>query len=154
MSSEDDKAQFKQMMDPSIPPAPIVKPPTPQQEEFDKDYEYTRKKLKALADVAEEAIDNFKEIAKETAQPSAYRVLGELIAANREVIKAVIDTAKTKADIDDTTGGRVFEHERAKTITNNTTVFVGTTRDVIKKVMAEEEARKTIEGTAVVVDAK
>ena len=152
--SEEDKKQFAAMMDPTKAPVPIIRPPTPQQEQFDKDYEYTQKKLKQLADVAEEAIGNFKEIAKETAEPSAYRVLGELIAANREVIRAVIETAKDKASIDDTTGGRVFDDGKAKTITNNTTVFVGTTKDIIKKVMAEEEARKVIDVVPVIIHEK
>src|ERR1035437_4809952 len=69
-------------------------------ENFDSDYEYTRKKLKNLADRGEDAIEHFAEIAKETGEPRAFEVLATLLKNTGELVKGVIDNAEAKSNID------------------------------------------------------
>lgn len=143
----DNGSNFKDLMKDGIDiPKPIIITPA---ENYHSDYEYTRKKLKNLADIGEKALEHMEGIADETKDPKVYRVVGELLSANRDIIMSIIENAKHKSDIDGKSGGRLTDGN-GKIVNNNTTVFVGTTKDIIKKVM-EEEAKRTIEGTSIEV---
>lgn len=143
----DDANKFLELMDPQaeVPKVPAISTGT-SQENYNKDYEFTRDKLKKLAEIGQTALEHFKEIAEETGEPSAYRVVGELLSANKEIINSIIENAKAKSEIDVKIGGKPADGG-AKNVTNNTTVFVGTTKDIIRQAIVEE-AKKTIDGEA------
>ena len=114
-------------------------------ENFDADYEYTRKKLKNLADRGEEAIEHFAEIAKETNEPRAFEVLATLLKNTGELVKGVIDNAEAKSNIDRRNEPvKVVGDKDPTPSVNNTTIFVGTTKDLLDKIKAEEQ-RKIID---------
>lgn len=114
-------------------------------ENFDSDYDYTRKKLKNLVDLGEEAIEHFTEIAKETNEPRYFEVLATLLKNTGELVKGVIDNAETKSNIDKKNEAPKVVGDKEPTV-SNTTIFVGTTKDLLEKIRQEEV--NIIEGEA------
>lgn len=109
-------------------------------ENFNSDYEYTRKKLKNLVDMGEEAIEHFKDIAEETNEPRAFEVLATLLKNTGELVRGVIDNATSKANIDGHSKENKVVGDKEVT-TNNTTIFVGTTRDLLDKLNNEQKSK-------------
>ena len=109
-------------------------------ENYDQDYEYVRKKLKNLADVTEDAIEHFSEVAKETNEPRAFEVLGTLLKNASEIVKGVMDNASQKATIDTRKEQKTVGDKEPGSV-NNTTIFVGTTKDLLEKIGREESSK-------------
>jgi len=123
---------------PPSTPAVIPKPPE-QKDNFDADYEYTRKKLKSLADIGESAIEHFKEIAEETNEPRAFEVLATLLKNTGELVKGVIDNASSKANIDRRNEPPKIVGQKESSTFPNATVFIGTTKDLLNKINQDQK---------------
>lgn len=71
----------------------------PDQESEDQDYEFARKNLYALAQKAEDSVDQLSEIADISQHPRAYEVLSGLIKTAVEANKELLNLKKTAKDI-------------------------------------------------------
>lgn len=119
-------------------------------ENFDQEYEFARDQMVDLAEMGKKALEQLEEVVSETNEPRAYRVFAELLSANKDIINSIMDNAKKKADIareKQEQKKMVGELDKPASITNNTTVFVGTTKDLLQRIAEEEKAQnKIIEG--------
>ena len=97
----------------------------PENQDIQKDYEYTRANLYSLIEKGQEAINGIMELAGEGGSPRAYEVAGQLI-------KSVADTTDKLADLQK----KIKElEENGKKTTNNVTnnaVFVGSKSELQK----------------------
>ena len=91
----------------------------------DKDYEYVRGSLYDLIEKGQEAVNGALEIAQESGHPRAYEVAGNLIKQTTEMAEKLTDLHKKMNDLDQDKSG-------PKTVTNNNTMFLGTTSDLQK----------------------
>lgn len=106
-------------------------------ENYESDYEYTRKKLKNLADRGEEAIEHFAEVAKETGEPRAFEVLATLLKNTSDIVKGVIENASAKAVIDSKNAPPLMGDKKSEV--HNTTIFVGSAKELLDKVNSEQK---------------
>ena len=97
----------------------------PENQDIQKDYEYTRANLYSLIEKGQEAINGIMELAGEGGSPRAYEVAGQLI-------KSVADTTDKLADLQKKI--KDLEEDGKKTTNNvtNNAVFVGSTSDLSK----------------------
>lgn len=110
-----------------VPESPkIVKSPKKGDDESDYDYDYTRGQLYSLIEKGQEAIDGILEIAQQSDSPRAFEVAGQLI-------KNVADTTDKLLDLQQKMKKLKEEDPSApKSITNNNTLFVGSTAELQK----------------------
>ncbi len=104
----------------------------------DEDFEFTKDTLKALATLGHDAAIELKEIASETMQPFAYKVLADLIKSTGDIAYGVFETRKMKDEMD---------KQRAPIETNisNSTIFVGTTQDLLNNLSEDPNKGKVID---------
>ena len=97
----------------------------PENQDIQKDYEYTRANLYSLIEKGQEAINGIMELAGEGGSPRAYEVAGQLI-------KSVADTTDKLADLQKKI--KDLEEDNKKTTNNvtNNAVFVGSTSELQK----------------------
>jgi len=107
-------------------------------EKATEDYEFTRKKLKNLVNIGEEALEHFFEIAQETNEPRAFEVLATLLKTTGELSKGISDNAKTKSSIDKDRGSIQPEGNQPSSLTQNN-IYVGTTKDLLKQLKAQDD---------------
>lgn len=91
----------------------------------DKDYEYVRGSLYDLIEKGQEAVNGALEIAQESGHPRAYEVAGNLIKQTTEMAEKLTDLHRKMKDLDVDTSG-------PKTVTNNNSMFIGSTSDLQK----------------------
>ncbi len=108
-------------------------------EDPNKDYEYTRGNLYSLIEKGQEAINGILEIAQQSDSPRAFEVAGQLI-------KNVADTTDKLLDLQQKMK-KLKEQDPSvpKSITNNNTLFVGSTAELqklLKQNMAPAEDSK------------
>jgi len=117
----------------------IVKSPKKGDDESDYDYDYTRGQLYSLIEKGQEAIDGILEIAQQSDSPRAFEVAGQLI-------KNVADTTDKLLDLQQKMKKLKEEDPSApKSITNNNTLFVGSTAELqklLKQNMTQTEDSK------------
>ena len=106
-------------------PSQIRKTPS-QEEQIQKDYEYSRGQLYSIIERGQEAIDGILELAQESDSPRAYEVAGQLI-------KNVADTADKLMDLQKKLK-EVNKEEKGSTPTSvtNNAVFLGSTAELQK----------------------
>ena len=131
------------------PPAPIEenkkkKIISSDLQNFDEDYLYTREKLKEMYEEGVNAIDHYREVAEETGEPRAVEVLANLIKSTASIAEAVMVNAKNKSSINKEMGvisklDREDTNGNTYNQTNNNTIFVGTTNDLLKMLNEEQE---------------
>lgn len=91
----------------------------------DKDYEYVRGSLYDLIEKGQEAVNGALELAQESGHPRAYEVAGNLIKQTTEMAEKLTDLHRKMKDLDEDRSG-------PKTVTNNNSMFVGSTSDLQK----------------------
>lgn len=91
----------------------------------DKDYEYVRGSLYDLIEKGQEAVNGALEIAQESGHPRAYEVAGNLIKQTTEMAEKLTDLHRKMKDLDEDKSG-------PKTVTNNNSMFIGSTSDLQK----------------------
>lgn len=96
---------------------------TPQVNDPQKDYEYSRGNLYNLIDKGQEAISGILELAQESGHPRAYEVAGQLIKSVGDVTDKLLDLQKKMKDLD--------APQKGPTTVNNS-LFVGSTAELSK----------------------
>ena len=104
---------------------PEIKKVHSQEEQIQKDYEYTRGNLYSIIEKGQEAIDGILELAQESDSPRAYEVAGQLIKSVADSTDKLMDLQKKLKDVN--------KRERCNTtnVTNNA-VFLGSTAELQK----------------------
>jgi predicted nucleotidyltransferase len=106
-----------------VNPIPIIKP-----EEHENDFEYARENIKSLIAQGEDALDAIIDIAKSSETPRAFEIVSGLLKQLSDMNHQVIDLHTKKKALT----GKV--ETEAKTITNNNSIFVGTTSELNKMI--------------------
>ena len=106
---------------------PEIKKVHSQEEQIQKDYEYTRGNLYSIIEKGQEAIDGILELAQESDSPRAFEVAGQLIKHVGDVADKLVDLQKKVKDIEKDDG----KSSKATNVTNNA-VFFGSTADLQK----------------------
>ncbi len=102
-----------------------IKSSSVENNDINKDYEYTRGNLYSLIEKGQEAINGILELAQESEMPRAYEVAGQLIKNVADATDKLMDLQKKLKDIE--------ENKIAKSPTNVTNaLFVGSTAELAK----------------------
>lgn len=109
-------------------PVPASMPVTYDPNELDQedDFQLARNTLRNLINKNEDVMTELVHIAKNSENPRAFEVAGQLISAQTAITKELIGLHKTKKDIDKTSG----KNENIKQ--QNNIVFAGSTSDLMK----------------------
>jgi hypothetical protein len=91
------------------------------------DYELTRGNIQALLKQGHEALANALEIAKQSEHPRAFEVVGNLMKQLVDANQQLMDLHKQKQKLDEP-----VDKEKAKQVTNNNAIFVGSTSELNK----------------------
>ena len=91
----------------------------------EKDYEYVRGSLYDLIEKGQEAVNGALELAQESGHPRAYEVAGNLIKQTTEMAEKLTDLHRKMKDLNDEGSG-------PKSVTNNNSMFIGSTSDLQK----------------------
>lgn len=107
-------------------------PPANAEQDLEDDFQEARDILKRTAEYSEEAIKGMLHIARNSDQPRAYEVAGQLI-------KALQDNANAMMDVQDKAKKVKGEEVKAKNsaVTNNN-LFVGSTKDLLRALKDEQ----------------
>lgn len=107
-------------------------PPSDAAKDLEDDFQEARDILKRTAEYSEEAIKGMLHIAKNSDQPRAYEVAGQLI-------KALQDNANAMMDVQDKAKKVKGEEVKSKNnaVTNNN-LFVGSTKDLLRALKDEQ----------------
>jgi len=104
----------------------IVQPPEGNDDEqIDKDYEYTRTNLYNIIERGTEALEEVLEVAKQSQQPRAFEVVSTLV-------KTISDANKDLLELKNKQKALKGEKAKAKNVTN--ALFVGSTADFQKMI--------------------
>lgn len=98
-----------------------------QHEQKEDDYDLARNTLRNLIGKNEAVISDLVDLARNSEHPRAYEVAGQLIKAQSEIAKDLLDLHKQKKDIDG-------ESSEQNIKTQNNIVFAGSTSDLMKMI--------------------
>jgi len=107
----------------------------PDNNDIQKDYQYTRANLYSLIEKGQEAINGIMELAGEGGSPRAYEVAGQLIKSVGDVTDKLIDLQKKLKDV---------EEDTVKTTNNvtNNALFVGSTAELSKLLKQQKKSEE------------
>ena len=95
------------------------------------DFELARKTYRSLIKRNDDVIDEIVRIAKNSESSRAFEVAGQLLKAQAEITKELLNSHKQKKEIDgDSTNNNIK--------TQNNIVFAGSTSDLMKMISAEK----------------
>ena len=94
--------------------------PSPQTDEDD--FKYSRENLYHIIERGQDALSGILQVAKETDHPRAYEVAGQLLKTNAENTEKLVNLQTTKKKLRDI--------EQPQRVTNNNTLFVGSTKEL------------------------
>jgi len=104
----------------------IVQPPVgDDDEQIDRDYEYTRTNLYNIIERGTEALEEVLEVAKQSQQPRAFEVVSTLV-------KTISDANKDLLELKNKQKALKGEKNKPKNVTN--ALFVGSTADLQKMI--------------------
>jgi hypothetical protein len=106
----------------SITPIDII---PKQNDDIEKDYEYTRANLYSLIEKGQEAINGIMELAGDGGSPRAYEVAGQLIKSVADTTDKLIDLQKKLKDVQE-------DNTKVSNNVTNNAVFVGSTSELSK----------------------
>ena len=106
---------------------PVITSPHQDQES---DFDLARNTLRNLIYKNEDAITELLHISKHSEHPRAYEVVGQLVKAQSDIAKELLNLHKTKKDINQESP----EHIK----TQNNIVFAGSTSDLMKLISAQK----------------
>jgi hypothetical protein len=110
-----------------VPPSSsVVKSPKKGDDESEYDYDYTRGQLYSLIEKGQEAINGILDIAQQSDSPRAYEVAGQLIKSVGDVTDKLLDLQQKMKKLNEE------EPKGPKNITNNNTMFIGSTAELQK----------------------
>ena len=97
------------------------------EENIDFDYDRSRDNLHGLLVQGQDALMNALEIAKQSEQPRAFEVVGNLIKQLADVNEQLLSLHDKKQKLDNPKGS-----EKKEGVTNNNAIFVGSTSELNK----------------------
>tara|TARA_B100000497_G_C7692697_1_gene421698 strand:- start:1625 stop:2077 length:453 start_codon:yes stop_codon:yes gene_type:complete len=107
-------------------------PPADTAKDLEDDFQEARDILKRTADYSEEAIKGMLHIAKNSDQPRAYEVAGQLIKALQDNANAMMDVQEKAKKVK----GEEIKANNAAVTNNN--LFVGSTKDLLRALKDEQ----------------
>ena len=90
--------------------------------EDEDDFKYSRENLYHIIERGQDALSGILQVAKETDHPRAYEVAGQLLKTNAENTEKLVNLQTTKKKLRDI--------EQPQRVTNNNTLFVGSTKEL------------------------
>jgi hypothetical protein len=105
-------------------PKPVKKERESNQDDRQKDYEYTRGELYTLIDQGQEAVRGALEVAQESGHPRAYEVAVAAMKHVADMTEKLQDLHKKMKDLD--------EEKKGPTRVTNNAMFVGSTTELQK----------------------
>jgi len=105
-------------------PKPVKKERESNQNDRQKDYEYTRGELYSLIDQGQEAVRGALEVAQESGHPRAYEVAVAAMKHVADMTEKLQDLHKKMKDLD--------EEKKGPTKVTNNAMFVGSTAELQK----------------------
>jgi predicted house-cleaning noncanonical NTP pyrophosphatase (MazG superfamily) len=105
-------------------------------QKIESDYDTTRNNLRILLQQGQEALQKSLDVAMQSEHPRAFEVVGNLMKQLAEVNQQLMDLHQQKQKLDEPS-----KAEKAKQVTNNNAIFVGSTAELNKliKNMAKGE---------------
>jgi predicted house-cleaning noncanonical NTP pyrophosphatase (MazG superfamily) len=106
------------------------------EQRIENDYDKSRSNLHELLLKGQEALNHALEVAKQSEHPRAFEVVGNLMKQLADVNQQLMDLHQQKQKLDEPN-----KAEKAKQVTNNNAIFVGSTAELNKliKNMAKGE---------------
>jgi hypothetical protein len=100
------------------------------------DYEVSRNNLRVILQQGQEALNKALEVAQQSEHPRAFEVVGNLMKQLADINQQLLDLHQQKQKLDEPS-----KAEKAKQVTNNNAIFVGSTAELNKliKNMAKGE---------------
>ena len=98
----------------------IPRPQTPDVDEDD--FKYSRENLYHIIERGQDALSGILQVAQETDHPRAYEVAGQLLKTNAENTEKLVNLQTTKKKLKET--------DQPQRITNNNSLFVGSTQEL------------------------
>ena len=86
------------------------------------DFKYSRENLYHIIERGQDALSGILQVAKETDHPRAYEDAGQLLKTNAENTEKLVNLQTTKKKLRDI--------EQPQRVTNNNTLFVGSTKEL------------------------
>jgi hypothetical protein len=102
----------------------VVKKVPEKSQNIETDYKYTRENLYNLVERGQDAIDGILDVCKETENPRAYEVAGQLIKTVGETAEKLLDVQKKLKDLEGE------EQQRIGKVENH--LYVGSTSELQK----------------------
>ena len=102
-----------------------VIPPT--NDKIEDDYEVSRNNIRVLLQQGQEALTSALEVARQSEHPRAFEVVGNLMKQLADINQQLLDLHSQKQKLDEPT-----KSEKAKQVTNNNAIFVGSTAELNK----------------------
>lgn len=123
---------------------------TPDEQNAQEDYEYTKEKLKSIIDQSESVLEHAADIAKETGEARSIEVFSHLAKTMGDLARGVMGNTRDKAAVDKDRG--VIKNpmlqipSKGGSLTqNNQTIFVGTTKELSEMLRKQDEENNVIE---------
>ena len=107
-------------------------PPANAEQDLEDDFQEARDILRRTAEYSEEAIKGMLHIAKNSDQPRAYEVAGQLIKALQDNAGAMMDVQEKAKKVK----GEELKPKQASVTNNN--MFVGSTKDLLRALKDEQ----------------
>lgn len=101
---------------------------------IDDDFDQARLALKQMIMKGQSAVEDISNIARQSDNPRAYEVTGELIKTVAETAKDLLQLQKQKKELE-----TVKKEEPKQIGTQNNIVFTGSTNDLLKLLNKENE---------------
>jgi predicted house-cleaning noncanonical NTP pyrophosphatase (MazG superfamily) len=96
-------------------------------QKIETDYDTTRNNLRVLLQQGQEALQKSLDVAMQSEHPRAFEVVGNLMKQLAEVNQQLMDLHQQKQKLDEPS-----KAEKAKQVTNNNAIFVGSTAELNK----------------------
>ncbi len=108
----------------------------PSNTKIEDDYEVSRNNMRVLLQQGQEALTSALEVARQSEHPRAFEVVGNLMKQLADINQQLMDLHSQKQKLDEPS-----KAEKAKQVTNNNAIFVGSTAELNKliKNMAKGE---------------
>ena len=104
------------------PKKPIIPRPIETNEDAETDYKYSRENFYNLIERGQDAITGILDLAKESEHPRTYEVAGQLLKTNAENTEKLVNLQTTKK--------KLKEADQPQRVTNNNSLFVGSTQEL------------------------
>ena len=97
--------------------------PRPQTEDVNEDdFKYSRENLYHIIERGQDALSGILQVAQETDHPRAYEVAGQLLKTNAENTEKLVNLQTIKK--------KLKEVDQPQRVTNNNSLFVGSTQEL------------------------